>query len=129
VTARADAQEAFRLVRQGQCNCGPSTGRHHAVLALLELLARDGEAAWSDVLSGGEASAIRFNRANGLQPQSPPAGTKFAAFGSYGWFLKYLVGGAPRGGRYSATGPPVQTSVDRSASGALIRLANSGGKR
>jgi hypothetical protein len=123
VTARADAQEAFRLVRQGQCNCGPSTGRHHAVLALLELLARDGEAAWSDVLARGEASAVRFNSANGLPPEAPPAGTKFAAFGSYGWFLKYLVGGAPRGDRYSTTGPAVQTSVDRSGNGAVIRLA------
>jgi hypothetical protein len=120
--ARAGVDEAFRIVRQGQCNCSPSTGRHHAVAALLELLARDGEARWAEVLARGKASAVRFNQANGLDLDRPPAATKFEAFGSYRWFLGYLAGGARRGERYSQEGPPVQTVAVPGASGTVIRL-------
>jgi hypothetical protein len=92
-------------------------------LAFLELLARDGKAPWSEVLARGKSSALRFNQANALSLEQPPGATKFEAFGSYGWFQKYLVGGATRGHRYSKEGPSVVTVVVRDSGRTVVRLA------
>lgn len=118
----AAAIDAFRLVQQGQCNCRPSTGRHHVVLVLLELLAKEGKAPWHEVLRQGKASAVRYNESSGLPADVAPAATKFETFSLYSRFQRYIDSGTPRDGRYSSAGPGVPTVVVRGPTGALIRL-------
>lgn len=75
--SRIACGNALDIVASLRCVCRASTGRHHLLKTLLEMLHKAERANWLDVLSKAQESAATYNREAGLPAGQPPAGVVY----------------------------------------------------